>query len=155
MSNIIKNIEDWFSKEFKNFQSQTDKIAIIITQDVQAALDSGIVDGVASVVSAVFPSVKNIPEEVVTELKVVIPKLFAVELAIEGIPANATQDDITKFANAVMAAFKINDNKSKLYTTWAAQIYGILLKDTTKTFASLVIDVEQAYQDLVADQQNQ
>jgi len=155
MSNIIKNIEDWFSKEFKNFQSQTDKIAVIITQDVQAALDSGIADGVASVVSVVFPSVKNIPEEVVTELKVVIPKLLAVELAIEGIPANATQDDITKFANAVMAAFKINNNKSKLYTTLAAQIYGILLNDTTKTFASLVIDVEQAYQDLVADQQNQ
>lgn len=150
--NLIQEVEAWFKKVFISAQTKGDQIAIAITEDVQAALKSGIVDGIAEAISATFPSVKNIPETLVADLKVVVPKILAAELALQGLPANPAPADIQAFANSVAAAFNVNTNNSKLWTTFAAQVYAILQQDTTSNFASLVADVEQAYQDLQADQ---
>lgn len=158
MSNIFKSIGAWFSKIFKSVQQDGDKIAIVITEDVQEALKSGVVDGLAGVISAVFPSVKNVPEEVVGYLKVLIPKLLASELAVEGLPADPTEADIQAFIQRVLAAFNVNNNNSKLWTTLASQVYGLLqtyINAPTQSFADLVKVVEQAYIDYVQDQANE
>ena len=152
LGNWLKNIEAWVSNEFKDFQSTGDKIAVAITADIQAALQSGVVDGIASVIGAVFPSVKELPVMVVSELKIIIPKLLASELAIEGLPADPTEDDLQTFAGNVEKTFGVADSHSKLWTTLAAQVYGILQGDTTLSFASLVVDVETAYQKFIAVQ---
>jgi hypothetical protein len=150
---IIKNIENWFSKEFKSFQQNGDKVAVAITTDIQLALKSGIVDRIANIVSAIFPSVKGIPEMAVNELQVLIPKLLAAELAIQGLPTNPTPEDLRNFATSIEKSFNVDNSHSQLWTTLAAQIYGILQNDSSLTFASLVADVEQAYQYFIQDQQ--
>ena len=150
--NLLQKIEAWIAKEFTDFKSQGAKIAVAITEDIQTALKSGIVGGLADVVSAVFPSVKNIPQEIVAELQLIVPKILAAELALQGLPANPQPADLDAFATNVLASFNVKNNNSKLYTTLAAQVYGILQADTTDSFASLVNDVEQAFQDFQQDQ---
>lgn len=151
---IFTNIWDWVKKVFKHIKTDGDKIAIAITEDIKGALDSGVVGGLAKVVSAVFPSVGNLPAEVVTKLQDLIPKVLASELALQGIPDNATAAQILEFEDKILDAFKVSDQKSKLYSVLAAQIYGILesySNGTDKTFAELLIKIEQAYQDYLAD----
>lgn len=152
---IFKSIGAWFSKIFKSVQQDGDKIAIAITEDVQEALKSGVVDALAGVISSEFPSVKNLPQEVVTLLRQVIPELLAAELAIQGLPTNPTQVDIQAFITRVLDAFKVDNNNSKLWTLLASQIYGLLqnyINAPKQTFAELVAIVEQAYQDYIQDQ---
>jgi hypothetical protein len=155
---IFKKIGAFLSKVFKSVKTSGDQVAISITEGVKTALDTGIVDFLAQLMSAILPGVHDIPEEVVAAIKVAIPKVLAAELAVQGLPDNPTQDDILAFEQKVMAAFGVHDNKSKLYTTLAAQIYGIIEahNGNSWTFAQLVIAVEKAYADYVADvaQQN-
>jgi hypothetical protein len=56
-----------------------------------------------------------------------------------------------------MNAFHVYDNKSKFYTVFGAQVYGILQRtleetpDVPPTFAEWVMAVEEAYQDYLKD----
>jgi hypothetical protein len=148
------SILTWFAKLFKWAKVDAAKIAVAITEGVQTALKSGVVGALADAISAVFPNVKHLPQDVVDELQKWIPKVLAAELALQGLPDNPTEQDILDFENKVMAAFGVHDNKSKLYTTLGAQVYGILKKyseGTSPTFAQLVLDLEEAYQDYLKD----
>lgn len=144
----------WLSKEFKSVEVDGDKIAIAITEGIQSALKSGVVTEVADVIEAVFPGVKNLPTEIVAGLNVLIPKILASELALQGLPANATPQDVLDFEQKVLAAFNVVSDKSKLYTTLAAQVYGLLLdyqKIVNPSFADKVNVVENAFKLYVAD----
>jgi hypothetical protein len=151
MSNWITSVEAWFKKVFLATKTNFDTVAIAITQDLQNALNSGVVDVIAKFVEGTFPSVQKLPEAIVAELKLIIPKILVAELALQGLPDNPTQEEVQAFAESVAKAFNVNQSNSKLWTVFGAQVYGILLNDKTKTFASLVLDVEQAYQALQAD----
>lgn len=157
---FLKPVGAWFAKVFKAVKTDGAKIAVAITEGIQGALKSGVVAALADLISGIFPGVKGLPQEIVADLNIWIPKILAAELAIEGLPDSPTEQDILAFENRVLAAFGVHDDKSKLYTVLASQIYGILKKHVDAgeafTFASLVADVEEAYalykQD-VADQE--
>lgn len=150
---IFTKIGAWFAKIWKSLKESGIQVAVTITESIKSALDSGSVGWFATLIEEVFPVTGKIPEEVVAALKANIVKILAAELAVEGIPDNATAADIQTFENNVLAAFKVTDAKSKLYTTLAAQIYGIIEahNGNTWTFAQLVAAVEQAYQDYQTD----
>lgn len=153
---IFQKVGAWLAKVFKSVKTDGAKIAVAITEDFQIALQSGIVKALADVISAVFPSVHNLPQQIVADLQILVPKILASELALQGLPDNPTEQDILDFEKRVLDAFNVHDQKSKLYTTLAAQIYGIIEKHasgTPWTFAELVAAVEEAYQDYVADSQ--
>lgn len=152
---IFSKIGHWFSKTFKSVKTDGAKVAVAITEDIQTALKSGILKAVADVISTLFPSVHDLPAEIIAELQVVIPKVLAAELAVQGLPDHPTEQDIQDFEAKILQAFGVHDNKSKLYTTLAAQVYGIIKKHVDSgapfTFASLVRDVEEAYEDYQSD----
>lgn len=151
---VFTAIEKFLSKFFKSVRTDADKIAIAITEGVQDALKSGVLTGVAAVLEGIFPGVKNLPTEIVAELDILIPKILASELALQGIPDNATPQDILDFENRVLTAFNVTSDKSKLYTTLAAQVYGLLQTYQAlpnPTFADRVKVVEDAYKLYVAD----
>lgn len=155
---FLKPIGAWFAKAFKTIKTDGAKIAVAITEGLQEALKSGVVAAIADLVSGIFPNVKNLPQEIVTDLEKLIPKILAVELAIQGLPDSPTQQDVLDFEKRVLAAFNVTDDKSKLYSVLASQIYGIIQSHVGAgpyTFAELVNDVEKAYQLYLQDIQDQ
>lgn len=151
---FITKAWNWVKKLFSSGIKDADKIAIVVTEEIKTGLQSGVIGWIANVAAGLLHS--QIPTEIVTLLNNNINKVLAVELALQGIPDNPTADDILSFEQSVLKAFNVTDNKSKLYTTLAAQIYGIILAQvnsgTKLTFAELVADVEAAYQDYLNDQ---
>jgi hypothetical protein len=144
----------WLAKIFKSVKTDAAKIAVVITEDVQTLLKTGLAGELAKAISAIFPNVKNLPQEVVDTLQKTIPKILAAELALQGLPDNPTEQDILDFERKVLEAFSVHDSKSKLYTTLGAQVYGILYEyahGKKLTFANLVVDLEEAYQDYLRD----
>ncbi len=151
---IFKKIGQWLHNVFTTVKTDGAKVAIAITEGIQQAMKSGVVGFLADVISHVFPALHDVPEQVVAEINKLLPKLLAAELAVQGLPDSPTEQDILDFENRVLEAFNVHDNKSKLYTILASQIYGIIQKHTAGTpftFAELVADVEEAYQDYLND----
>lgn len=152
------NLWSWFKNIFKNIIKHADAVAITVTEEIKAALNSGVAGFLASLVDQMTKS--HIAENIVDFLKKNITKVLAAELAVQGLPDNPTEDDILRFENEILMAFGKIDNKSKLYTTLAAQIYGLIdttLKttpDTPPTFAEWVRVVEEAYQDYLQDKED-
>jgi len=157
---IFSKVGSWLAGAVKTVgnalkfvETSADKIAISVTEGVKTALLDGVLGFIADVLDGLTKS--QVPTEIVTLVQNNIYKILAVELAIQGIPANPTPADILTFEQAVLTAFNVTSDKSKLYTTLAAQIYGIIQtqanSNTQFTFAELVADVEQAYGDYQND----
>jgi|GEM_PF-2812010 len=143
----------WLKKVFAEIKDFA-PVAVSITEQIKAALDSGAVGFLAKVIDGLTHS--QIAEDVIAVIEQYLPKVLAVELAIEGLPANPSDADIAAFEQRILAAFNVTDNKSKLYTTLAAQIYGLLKAALEAnagklTFAQIVALIEQAYQDYLDD----
>ena len=156
---LFSKIGDFFKKVWAGIKDSADTVAITITQEIQDALKSGTLLSVAQVIEKILPTTGTIPEQIVTKLETLIPQVLAVELSIQALPANPTTADIQAFEQAVLTAFGLLDSHSKLYTTLAAQIYGIIKADVDSgkkyTFAQCVIDVETAWQYYQQDLQSQ
>jgi hypothetical protein len=154
---IFTKVGEWFAKEFSSTVQDADKIAIAITEATKQALNDGVLNFVAEIVDGLTKS--GVAEEIVTLVSAHIYQVLAVELAIQGLPANPTPADILTFEQAVLKAFGVTSDKSKLYTQLAAQIYGLIQAQVNAhlsfTFADLVKAVEAAYQDYLQDQQAQ
>lgn len=155
---IFSKIGTWFAGAFKTVETDADKIAIAVTEGIKTALVSGVAGFIAEILDGLTKS--QVPTELVTLVQNNIDKLLAVELAIQGLPASPTEADILAFEQEVLKAFSVTSDASKLYTTIAAQVYGIIKTQadsgTKFTFAQLVEDVEEAYRDYqtdIADQQ--
>lgn len=144
--NVFKKVSLFFKKAISKVKEFSGKFAVEATEELQKALKNGTADALAQIISATFPKAKDLPQKVVAELKIIVPKVLAAELALKELPENPTEKDIKKFADAVLKAFNVENNNSKLWTTFGAQIYGILEQDKKRTFASLVRDIEEAYQ---------
>lgn len=151
---IFTKIGAWISKVFNGALRDADQIAIAVTEALKTAMVNGVAGFIAEILDGLTKS--QVPTEIVTLIQNNIDKVLAVELAIQGLPANPTAADILTFEQSVLKAFSVTSNTSKLYTTLAAQIYGIIKTQADSgnafTFAQLVSDVEQAYQDYVQDQ---
>lgn len=152
---IFQKIGAWFKKAFTSVKTDGAKIAITITQGIKVALADGVLPAIGSVVDSVTGG--HVGAEAIALLNANIYKILALELAIQGIPDSPTQADIQSFGDSVIKAISGLDatGKSKLYTSFAAQVYGIIQVDVNKgtpiTFAQLVADVEEAYQDYQQD----
>jgi hypothetical protein len=156
---LFSKIGDFLKKIWKGVKDSSDTIAIAITEEIQGAIKSGALASTAQIVEAVLPSTGKLPEELVAKLEAAIPKILAVELSIKHLGDSPTEADIKEFETAVLTAFGVLDDRSKLWSTLSAQIYGIIKADvdagTKYTFAQCVIDVEKAwqyYQQDLADQ---
>lgn len=136
----------WFKKVFVSHTSSAASIAVTITETVKALLSNPITKLFENVADAITHT--QLPTEIANTINSVIPKILAVELGIQGLPDNPTEADILAFEQAVLNAFSISSDNSKLYTTLGAQIYGIIkskLEDGKFTFAEAVDAVEQAW----------
>jgi len=146
----ILSVFKWFGKVFVDHAKSAAAVAVTITEAVKTVLDSAPAKFLEGVADAITHT--NLATDAANVVTATIPKILAVELAIEGLPENPTEADIEAFEARVLTAFKVNPNNSKLYTTLAAQVYGIVQKTATNpTFANCVAAVEEAYQDYLAD----
>lgn len=149
------SIWTWFGKIFKSVKNDGSKVAIAITEEIKKFVLNPVAGFLATLVDKIFDT--HLAEDALTLVKNNINKVLAVELAIQGLPDNPTEDEISAFENEVVKAVTNLDTsgKSKLWTTVAAQVYGIIQTDinnnTPLSFAELVKDVEEAYQDYLKD----
>lgn len=143
----MKKIWNWLKKAFTVIEKDVDKVAITVTQHIKDDLDNGVLGFIATTLAGVLHS--QVPIEIVALLKMKIPKILAVELAIQGIPDNATDQDILEFEQRVLDAFGVNNQKSKLYTVLASQIYlevkTLMNEAHGVTFAEAVKLIEDSY----------
>lgn len=132
--------------------------AVSITEEIKTVLSSGFVKTVAGYVDEQFKT--HLAEDVIAGINSAIPKVLAVELAVEGLPDNPTEQDVLDFENRVYKAVTGLDpvGTSKLYSTLGAQIYGIIKPQVDSgeplTWAIMIKDVEDAYQDYLKDLQD-
>jgi hypothetical protein len=149
------SIWTWLGKLFKSITHDAAKVAVSITEGVQSGLKSGILPAISDILDAAFHT--HIGDTVIEFLNNNIAKILTTELAIEGLPAVPTPADIEAFAARVSEAIAGKDltGKSKIWTTLAAQITGIIETQVNNkeplTFATLVRDVEEAFQNYQAD----
>lgn len=159
LGSILKSVfgsGGFFDRLFTHIKKDANIVAISVTEGIKAALDSGTVGFLAGIIDSLLKT--HIAEDALEILKNYIPKVLAAELALQGLPDNPTEADVLAFEQAVLDAFKIHDDKSKLYTTLAAQLYGKLkdaLGDGKITFAEAVIIIEETYQDYLSDKADQ
>jgi hypothetical protein len=144
----------WLGKLFTNIKKEWAAIAVSVLVQLETALQSG---GLLSVLAGVISP--KLGPAVVALLNKEIPNLIATLLAIEGLPADPTPAQILTFENNVVAAFGALNDKSQFKTTLVAQIYGIIQAQigtgAKPTFAQLVTDVEEAWQDYQTDLANE
>ena len=149
------SIWKWIAGIFTSVKDDAAKVAVSITEGIQTLLKTGVLKPVAEFIDASLNT--HLGEDALALLDANIAKILAVELAIEGLPDNPTETDLEAFAQRVCQAIAGKDlsGTSKLWTTLAAQVYGIIETEVNKneplTFATLVANVEQAYQDYKAD----
>lgn len=149
------SIWSWLGRLFHGLKTDVAKVAVAITEGVQSALKSGVLPVIADVIDITFHT--HLGEDIVKQLNTFVPKILAVELGLEGLPDNPTTEEITAFADKVSTAISGKDltGKSKVWTTLSAQI-ALMIKNqvdagTPLTWAQLVSDIEDAYQDYKAD----
>lgn len=147
---------EWLKKEFtrlgKFFSDHVIRVAVTVTNGVKDALASGTVDFIATIADGLTKS--NVPSEIVGLIKLIIPKILAFELAIEGLPPNPTQDDIIAFETRALAALGISFQKDKVWATITAQVIlevKSMLNDGKITFAEAFQLGQDVYKDYKQD----
>lgn len=148
LKSLFSNVWTWIKHAFQWLKKDADKVAIAIVQDLNVALNSGLVD---LVVKAISPNTDSLPTEVLATLKKVIPNTLAILLSLQALPDNPTEDDLKAFAEKVLEAFKNESwyGQSKIYTTVAADALTAIreaLADGKISFAEAVKIVETALQ---------
>jgi hypothetical protein len=140
------SIWTWFKKNVIDHAKDAAKVAVTITETVKTLLNNPLTGFLLNLADGITHT--QLPTEVATFVNNQIPKILAVELAIEGLPDNPTEVDILAFEQRVLTAFSVHDDKSKLYTVLAAQIYRILkdkLADGKLTFAEGVQAIQESW----------
>lgn len=132
------------AKAFKEGVLKADQIAIYITQDINAALQSGTADDIAQILSGIFPSVKNIPAELVAELRIAIPEGLAIELGLQAELTNYSPDNTGAFVTAILGAFKVDADNSKMWSELSVKIT-TKLQNTPRTFAGIVKAIDEIF----------
>lgn len=151
----IISVFNWFKKTFIDHTKSAASVAVTITEAIKTLLSNPIAHFLEEVVDSVTHT--TIASNIAALINAAIPKILAIELGIEGLPDNPTPEQILAFENQILQAFSVAPGKDRLYTTLAAQIYGIIqanLSSGKTTFADWVVAVETAYQDYLKDLAN-
>lgn len=136
----------WLKKNFIDHIQSAAPVAIVITETIKTLLANPVASLLENIADTITGT--QLPTNIANQITAIIPKILAVELGIEGLPPNPTPDQILAFEQAVLKAFNVNSNNSKLYTELAAQIYGIIQTAAAtgvNNFATWVDAVEQMY----------
>jgi hypothetical protein len=151
---IFTKVWSWLGKVVSSAKTKYAPIAVTITEELKTLWASGVPNFLATVIDKAIGH-GTIAETIVNKIGIYLPAALATELGIEDLPANATPEQIAKFEQDVIAAWTPLTDKDKLYTTLAAQIGGIIQRDTQPgvvlSFGQLAKDAEEAYQDYLAD----
>lgn len=157
LGKAASSVGKWLAKAFTDIVKDAAPVAVSIIEELQTLWKSGTPGFLASLLDTLVKS--QIPTEIVTVIGNALPGLLSDGLALEGLATNPTDAQILAFEQAVLAAFKVDPEKSQLYSTLGAQLIGIIRANTAPgqkfTFAVLVKDLEEAYQDLIADQSSE
>jgi len=136
------------------FQKAEEKLlpeAIIITQDVNAALNSGLVE---DVVAAISPKLAGIPAGILTAAQALVPKVLAAELGLQALQSGATPQDAANWAQNAISSFagKNFTAQTKVYTNLAAELAVLFDQGKTadKTWADWVGTADQAFKKIQA-----
>lgn len=127
--------------------------AILITEAVNNALKSGLVD---DLVTAISPTLKGVPAALLTAAQGLIPKILASELGLEALAADATPVAAAAWAQSVITAFAgLNSNlvsESKIWTNLAAALVVLFDqgKTTNKTWIDWADTADQAFKEIQA-----
>jgi len=156
LGSILKSIGNWFAKAFNSIKDDADTVAITLTQYLKVALDSGLLKTIADLIPG------GLGKDVITVLQNAIPKILALELGLQGLPDNATPEQIQAFILSIEQAVGGKDfqAKSAFWTKFSVQVYSLIQTEINKspdhatlTFAQIVSIVEEAYQQYMADQE--
>jgi len=153
MSTQTNPVWNWFQTKFTPSLESADAIAVSVTETIKKLLDNGTAGFVTTVIDSATNS--KVPDQILSVLQKEVPNILAVELGIQTLTSNPTQYQIQAFETAVLNAFGLVNDKSVLYTTLAAQVYGVIQKTLTTTpgkFFDWVTAVEQVYTDYINDQ---
>jgi hypothetical protein len=105
---------------------------IVITQDINAALQNQSVD---DLIDAISPKMAGIPGALLTGAQVLVPKILTAELGLEALQSGATPQAAAAWAQSAITAFAgISSNVtavSKVWTNLAASL--AVLFDNGKT----------------------
>jgi hypothetical protein len=164
MSTIIQTIEKdllWLKSkittEVKVIQTNVVPIVITIVEGIKKNEDNGVLPAVASILGTIT---SNLSVTINNDIEAFIPRTLAGLLAIEGLPANPTTEQVQAFETAILTAIGgLNFvNKTKLWSTLGAQLYTLIndaLNGTTTgtplTFAKIVAIVDAGYNDYLND----
>lgn len=148
----LLGVFSWFKRTFIDHLKSTASVAVTITEAVKVILASPGAVFLENLADTILHT--QLPTQVANVLNSAIPKILVFELGIEGLPDNPTEQDVLAFEQSILKAFNVSSDNSKLYTTLAAQIYGII-KTTSETtpghFADWVNAIEEAYLDYQKD----
>lgn len=148
----LLNVFGWFKRTFIDHIKSTAIVAVTITETLKTLLNNPVTGFLLNLADGITHT--SLPTDVAGVVNNAIPKILAVELSIEGLPDNPTPDQILAFENSVLKAFNINNDNSKLYTTFGAQLFGIIqskLADGKLTFAEGVEAVQSGWNDYQND----
>jgi hypothetical protein len=147
------SVGKWLEEAFKDIAQDAAPVAVSIIAELQTLLKSGTTGFIASILDTLLKS--ELPTEIINAIGAALPKLLAAALALEGLDTNPTAEQITTFEQAVLSAFGVSADNSQLYSTVGAQLIEIIRANTAPgqkfTFAVLVNDLEDAYQDWQSD----
>lgn len=148
----ISQAFNWLTKVFVSHTVSAAPVAVTITEYIKTLLANPVTNTLENIADAVTGT--QVPTAIANDINAIIPKILAVELGIEGLPANATPTQILGFEQAILSSFNVTGNNSKLYTELGSQIYGIIqttIANGNTNFAAWVTAIEQAYLDYQKD----
>lgn len=150
-SSILKPFK-WLAGVFVSHIVSAAHVAVTVTEAVKTLLANPMVGLLENIADAVTGT--NVPSHIADAINGIIPKILAIELSIEGLPADATEAQVLAFEQAILKAFNVTSNNSKLYTEIAAQVYGVIqtnISNGNTNFANWVTSIEQVYLDYQKD----
>src|SRR5579871_4962193 len=99
---ILTKIGAWFKKAFTDIQTDIAPIAVTITEGLKTAIDSGILPAITALIPDGIGA--DISAFLTKNGDAILSKALAVELGIEGLPANPTEDQMKAWVNSVISA---------------------------------------------------
>lgn len=155
------SIWTWLGGILHDIKIKVAPLIVGIIEAVKAAETSGILPAIATVLA---PITKNLSVTINNLVQANINTQLAVWLGIEGLPANPTEAQELAFSNAVAVAYEgkkaAETVNGQVEQELGVQLYNIIVKTvgadkvagTNVTANQIAGDIEEAYQDYVADQ---
>lgn len=155
------SIWTWLGGIFHDIKIKVAPLVVGILEAIKTGETSGVIPAIANVLA---PITKNLSVTVNNLVQANINTQLAVWLGVEGLPTDPTPAQEQAFSSAVAVAFEgkvaAASVKGQVEQALSVQIYDIIVKTVgadkvagTKVTANQIAgDIEEAYQDFVADQ---